>query len=56
MSGFKTEYRSVPFVFLFLAEYGKIMFLCVLTTVFFLKRVSILINLFVIHFLVFAVI
>lgn len=35
VSGFKIEYGSIPFVFLFLAEYGIILFLSVLTGLYF---------------------
>ncbi len=35
VSGFKIEYGSIPFVFLFLSEYGIILFLSVLTSLYF---------------------
>jgi NADH-ubiquinone oxidoreductase chain 1 len=36
VSGFNTEYSSLPFTLLFLREYGAIMFFCCITVVFFL--------------------
>jgi NADH-ubiquinone oxidoreductase chain 1 len=36
VSGFMTEHAAVVFVFFFLAEYGSILLMCILTTIFFL--------------------
>lgn len=38
VSGFKTEYGALPFLFLFLAEYGNIIFFCFLTSLLFLFK------------------
>jgi len=35
VSGFKIEYTGIPFIFLFLGEYGKILFLRLITTLLF---------------------
>ncbi len=51
VSGFKVEYGSFPFALLFLAEYGVILFLSVLTAfLFFSKKFLILIRSFMITF------
>jgi NADH-ubiquinone oxidoreductase chain 1 len=36
VSGFMTEHAAVVFVFFFLAEYGSIVLMCILTSIFFL--------------------
>ena len=36
VSGFMTEHAAVVFVFFFLAEYGSILLMCILTTIFFM--------------------
>lgn len=41
VSGFNIEYGSIGFVFLFLAEYGNIIFISVLTSYIFLGGVGI---------------
>jgi len=35
VSGFMTEHAAVVFVFFFLAEYGSIVLICILTTILF---------------------
>jgi NADH-ubiquinone oxidoreductase chain 1 len=35
VSGFMTEHAAVIFVFFFLAEYGSILLMCILTSIFF---------------------
>jgi NADH-ubiquinone oxidoreductase chain 1 len=36
VSGFMTEHAAVVFVFFFLAEYGSIVLMCILTSILFL--------------------
>ena len=36
VSGFMTEHAAVVFVFFFLAEYGSILLMCILTAIFFM--------------------
>ena len=37
VSGYKVEYRSLRFVFLFLTEYGNIILICYITSYFFFR-------------------
>ncbi len=38
VSGYKIEYRSLSFIFLFLTEYGNIILICYITSYFFFRR------------------
>jgi len=52
ISGFNTEYRSFGFVFLFLREYGSILFFSSLTRILFFHRFEWLAFLFILFFLI----
>ena len=49
VSGFMTEHAAVVFVFFFLAEYGSIVLMCILTSIFFLGGYLFLENLYILN-------
>ena len=58
VSGFMTEHAAVVFVFFFLAEYGSIVLMCILTSILFLGGYLLMNNLDLfnyIHFILFNI-
>jgi NADH-ubiquinone oxidoreductase chain 1 len=51
VSGFMTEHAAVVFVFFFLAEYGSIVLICILTSVLFLGGYLLLDNYYLFYIL-----
>jgi NADH-ubiquinone oxidoreductase chain 1 len=51
VSGFMTEHAAVVFVFFFLAEYGSIVLMCILTSIFFLGGYLLIDNSYLLNFI-----
>jgi len=51
VSGFMTEHAAVVFVFFFLAEYGSIVLMCILTSILFLGGYLLMNNLYIFNFI-----
>ena len=55
VSGFMTEHAAVVFVFFFLAEYGSIVLMCILTSILFLGGYLLMNNLYLFNFINFFI-
>nr|YP_009136556.1 NADH dehydrogenase subunit 1 [Gnathostomula paradoxa]AKD00031.1 NADH dehydrogenase subunit 1 [Gnathostomula paradoxa] len=53
VSGFNTEFSSISFTFLFLAEYSKILFLCLMAAFLFTNNFIITITIFILYAMIF---